>query len=177
MDRGRSGVLGSLSALADDADANSAEGIEQLAQDAALLLLRREREWVACAGSVRHYGNDDDALRDFDRQIVGEAAKFDRENPDRSSSPSLLPRDTVAVVSAIACCMGDREEAVGGRGGANKLLSGDAAGVKAALGEIAAAGSGEGEVFGFELLWVPDDDDDELSMDDVMVDWPEIMTC
>ena len=174
MDRGRSGVLGSLSALADGADANSAEGLEKLAQDAALLLLRREREWIGCAGFVKHYGDDDDAFRDFDRQIVSEAAKFDRENPDRSSSPSLIPRDTVAVVSAIACCMGDREDAVGGR---DKMLSGDSVGVKAALSEIAAAGSSEGQVFGFELLWVPDDDDEDLSMDDLMVDWPEIMTC
>jgi hypothetical protein len=108
---------------------------------------------------VKHYGDDDDALNDFDRQIVTEAAKFDRENPDRSGAPSGLPKDTVAVVSAIACCMGDREEAVDGNGG-GALLSGKASAVKAALSELAAAGNGEGEVFGFELLWVPDDDEE-----------------
>jgi uncharacterized membrane protein len=43
MDRGSSGVLGALSKLADEAEATTAEGIEQLAQDTALLLLRRER--------------------------------------------------------------------------------------------------------------------------------------
>ena len=176
MDRGRSGVLGALSSLADDADASSAEGIEQLAQDTALLLLRREREWIACSGYVKHYGQDDDALRDFDRQIVNEAAKFDRENPDRTSSPSGLPKDTIAVVSAIACCMGDREDATGGKGG-GEVLSGDARGVKAALQELAAAAGAEGEIFGFELLWVPDDDEDVVDMDQIMIDWPEIMTC
>ena len=116
MDRGRSGVLGALSSLADDADASSAEGIEQLAQDTALLLLRREREWIACSGYVKHYGQDDDALRDFDRQIVNEAAKFDRENPDRTSSPSGLPKDTIAVVSAIRPSVKAAPSAVGTRG-------------------------------------------------------------
>ena len=35
----------------------------------------------------------------------------------------------------------------------------------------------EGEIFGFELLWVPDDDEDVVDMDQIMIDWPEIMTC
>ena len=57
------------------------------------------------------------------------------------------------------------------------MLSGDANGVKAALQELAAAGNAQGEIFGFELLWVPDDDEDVVDMDEVIVDWPEIMTC
>lgn len=173
MDRGRDGVLGALGKLADEADCSAAEGVEQLAQDTALCLLRRESTWLGCAGSVTHYGDDEDALRDFDRLCVTEASKFDRENPDRSEF-SGLPKDTVAVVSAIACLMGDREDSVGGR---DKMLSGDARGIKSALEELAAAGSAEGEVFGFELLWVPDDDEDVVSIDDIMTDWPEIMSC
>ena len=39
------------------------------------------------------------------------------------------------------------------------------------------AGSAEGEIFGFELLWVPDDDDEVLDMDEVMTAWPEVLTC
>ena len=102
LNRGASGVLGALSTLADGADATTAEGIELLAQDTALLLLRREREWIACAGSVKHYGDDDDALRDFDRTIVSEASKFDRENPDRSGAPYGRGPSTLAVlVSAL----------------------------------------------------------------------------
>ena len=174
MDRGASGVLGALSSLADNADTSTAEGFEDLAQNTALELLRRQQKWIGCAGSVKHYGDDDDALREFDRQCLTEATKFDRENPDRSAAPDGLPKDTVAVVSAIACCMGDREDCVGG---ADKLLSGDAIRVKAALEELAAAGSAEGEIFGFELLWVPDDDMETVDMDEVLADWPEIMSC
>ena len=171
--RGQGTVLGALTSICDNADVNTAEGIERLAQDSALALLRREREWIACAGSVQHFGNDDDALRSFDRECISEAAKFDRENPDRSSAPFGFPKDTVAVVSAIACCMGDREDAVGNP----KMLSGDALGVKAALEELAAAGQVEGEIYGFELLWVPDDDEDVLDMDDLTTDWPELLSC
>ena len=173
-DRGRSGVLGQLSALADKADTSTAEGVENLAQETALTLLRREREWVGCAGSLKHFGNEDDALRLFDKQCIVEAAKFDDVNPDRSTAPSGLPKDTVAVVSAIACCMGDREDAVGGQ--STDALSGDARQVKAVLQELAAAASAEDEVFGFELLWCPDDDEETLDMDEVIVEWPEIMT-
>ena len=70
--------------------------------------------------------------------------------------------------------MGDREDAVGVKGG---MLSGDAAGVKAALEELAAAGSAPGEIFGFELLWVPDDDEETLEMDDLLIEWPELISC
>ena len=38
-------------------------------------------------------------------------------------------------------------------------------------------GKSEGEIFGFELLWVPDDDDESLEMDEVYIDWPELITC
>ena len=50
-------------------------------------------------------------------------------------------------------------------------------GKKQALQELAAAGSAQGEIFGFELLWSPDDDEEVLSMDEVIAEWPEIMTC
>ena len=39
------------------------------------------------------------------------------------------------------------------------------------------AGQVEGEIYGFELLWVPDDDEDVLDMDDLTTDWPELLSC
>ena len=57
------------------------------------------------------------------------------------------------------------------------MLSGDAVRCKAALQELAAAGGAEGEIFGFELLWTPDDDDETLDLDEMNTEWPEIMTC
>jgi uncharacterized membrane protein len=39
------------------------------------------------------------------------------------------------------------------------------------------AAAAEGEVFAFELLWVPGSDDETLDADAVMIDWPELMPC
>ena len=127
--------------------------------------------WVSCTSA----SNSSKSIKPFPSSSSAciNSRIIDRENPNRDEF-SGLPKDTLAVVSAIACIMGDREDAVGGP---DKMLSGDARATKAALQEIAAAGSAEGEIFGFELLWTPDDDSETLEMDEIMTEWPEIMTC
>jgi len=74
-------------------------------------------------------------------------------------------------VMAIATLMGDRTE------GEPREFHGDAVGVQQALQEIAAASQAPDEVFAFELLWVPGDEESSLDMDEVNVDWPELVTC
>jgi uncharacterized membrane protein len=180
-ERGPKSVLGQLDDLAANADTNSANGIARLCGDTALLLLRREREWLSCAGTAMHYGDDEEALSAFDRISVNEAAKFD----DRDSSATVdaalksagLASDssgppTMAVVCLVACVMGDREAEV-----TKGDFSGDARRMKASLQELAAAGNGDEEVFGFELFWVPGEDNEVLDQDEVMLDWPELMPC
>ena len=56
-------------------------------------------------------------------------------------------------------------------------LQGDAGRLREALQELAAAGNGDGEVLAFELLWVPGEDEETIELDDVLLDWPELMTC
>lgn len=180
MERDSRSVLRQLEQLADNADASTNQGIERLAADTALLLMRRRNEWLSCGGSVRHFSDDDTALRQFDREVNSEAAKFERENsfPLNSVPGSGQGKATVAVVMAVACLMGDCEDEVlaGARAAAGEpVLSGDAAAAKRALEEMASAGPGE--VFAFELMWVPDDNDESLSMDDIIMDWPELVQC
>ena len=177
-DRGRRSVLDQLDAIAADADTSTSEGIARLCGDTSLALLRRRSEWVSCSGTVAHRGTDDDALLFFDRLAIQEAAKFD----DRDSSTTIdaalsaaglgarSAPPTLAVVCVIGCVMGDREAQLGGTS-----FSGDAARLQTALQELAAAA--EGEVFAFELLWVPGSDDETLDADAVMIDWPELMPC
>lgn len=178
-DRGSSSVLGQLEALADGSDASTAQGIEKLAGDTALLLLRSRPTWLACGGLVRHHGDEEVALTQFDREAVSEAAKFDRETA-RGASKSMAAvlatgASTLAVVTALATVTGDREEAIGAR---ERSLSGDAPAVLNALQELAAAGGAPGSVLAFELLWVPGaDDDEELEMEEVTLNWPELITC
>ena len=49
--------------------------------------------------------------------------------------------------------------------------------MKAVLEEMAAAANGEEEVFAFELFWVPGGTKEVVDMDQVMLDWPELMPC
>ena len=179
-ERGPRSVLGQLDDLAARADTSSARGIAQLCGDTALLLLRREREWLSCCGTALHYGNDDDALSAFDRISVSEAAKFDDRDSSATVDAALAAaglaggagKPTMAVICLVACVMGDREEQV-----TKGDFQGDASRMKAGLQELAAAGNGDDEVFGFELFWVPGEDDEVLEQDEVMLDWPELMPC
>ena len=65
--------------------------------------------------------------------------------------------------------MGDRE--------LPRSFAGDAGAMRVALEELAAAASADSEVFAFELLWVPGSDDEVLEMDEVYLEWPELMSC
>eukprot|EP00967_Tisochrysis_lutea_P156653 scaffold316111_cov26-Tisochrysis_lutea.AAC.2 len=178
--RGPRSVLGQLEDLASAADTASAQGIAELCSDAALLLLRRKNEWISCCGSSRHYGDDEAGLASFDKMAIKEAAKFDERTPSSTVDAALKAagvgsskegKSTVAVVCIVACLMGDREEEIG------KSFAGDARAMRAALEELAAAGRADEEVFAFELFWVPGEDDDVLDMDEVNLEWPELMTC
>jgi uncharacterized membrane protein len=173
-------VLAQLDALAADADTSTAEGISDLAQSTALLLLRRQPEWIMCCGSAEHKRNDDDALSVFDRLAIREAAKFDDRAPTSTVDAALqaagiggqAAKDaptTVAVVSAICCLMGDRQ--------LPQTFNGDSEAMRSALEEVAAAGNGLDQVFAFELLWVPGSDEEALDMDEVNIDWPELLRC
>ncbi len=173
-DRRPSSLLGRIEALADE----NADDVVRLAEETAMLLLRTRQQWQACCGSVRHYGDEQSALQQFDREAVVEAAKFERESTRGGSSggAGTAPVDasTVAVVTALATVMGDREEAIGASGGS---LGGDAPAMLEALQEVAAAASSN-RLFAFELLWVPAlEDDGELEMDEVLLSWPELIMC
>lgn len=181
-DRGsRSSILGQVDELAAMADTSTSDGISRLCGDTALALLRQKNAWLQSCTTSEHRARDDDALRVFDMLAIREAAKFDGlEDGDTidaalaaagvSGGESAPP--TNAVVCAIACLMGDRT-----RDGMKPSSSGDAVEMKAVLEEMAAAANGEEEVFAFELFWVPGGTKEVVDMDQVMLDWPELMPC
>jgi uncharacterized membrane protein len=179
--RGARSVLGQLDALAAAADTSTADGIASLCRDTSLLLLRRNADWLSCCGTAQHRSKDDDALAIFDRLAIREAAKFDDRDDSATVDAALAAAGvgsakgaaapTIAVVCALACVMGNREEQL------QASFNGDAAAAKTALEELAAAASDEDAVFAFELFWVPGSDDEVLDMDEVTLDWPELMPC
>lgn len=182
-DRGASSVLGQLDQLAASADTSTADGFSALCADTALLLLRRQAEWLAVCGSAEHNRDEDRALSVFDKLAIREAAKFEDRSPSATidsalaaagvggGSPGTAAPPTMAVVCVLACLAGDSEERV------SKSFSGDAAAMRAALEELNAAGKADEEVLALELFWVPGEDDEVLDSDEIILDWPELMTC
>ena len=59
----------------------------------------------------------------------------------------------------------------------DKSFSGDAGKMRQTLEELAAAGNADQEVLALELFWVPGDDSETLDIDEVVIDWPELMQC
>ena len=97
-DRGPKSVLGQLDALAAGADTSTADGFSALCADTALMLLRREGEWLACCGTSEHSRDDDTALANFDRLAIREAAKFE----DRSTGATIDSALAAAGVGGAA---------------------------------------------------------------------------
>ena len=97
-DRGPSSVLGQLDALAAGADTSTADGFSALCADTALMLLRREGQWLACCGTAEHNKDEDIALATFDRLAIREAAKFE----DRSTGATIDSALTAAGVGGAA---------------------------------------------------------------------------
>ena len=67
--------------------------------------------------------------------------------------------------------MGDREPQLA------RQSSGSSADAKAALQEMAASANTDGEVFAFELFWVPGSNKEVIDMDQVTLAWRELMPC
>ena len=88
-DRGPNSVLGQLDELASAADTSTADGFSALCSDTALMLLRREGQWLACCGSAEHSKDEDIALATFDRLAIREAAKFEDRTPASTIDSAL----------------------------------------------------------------------------------------
>ena len=87
----------------------------------------------------------------------------------RRANSALL--DPQAVVCVLACLAGDSGERV------PKSFNGDGAAARSALEELNAAGKADQEVLALELFWVPGEAEEELDADEIILDWPELMTC
>ena len=164
--------------MAADADTSTAEGIASLCSDTSLLLLRLNSQWISCCTNAEYNGDEDKALYTYDKLATREAAKFDDRDDSGTVDMALKAagiggeksaEPTAVVVCALGCLPGDRMDAL-----KVKSSQGDARMAKDALEELSAGGSDE--VLAFELFWVPGDDG-TLDMDELFVDWPELIRC
>ena len=165
-----------LNDIAIKADFDSGEGIAKLCEDTSLLLLRRCNDATACGGRIVQL-EEDKALREYDREAISEAAKFERDTTGVGSLVGELndrtgqaAQQTVVIVTALGCVALDGASSEGDVGGNLPRLRGG-------LELLASAARRPGAVLAFEALWVPDEDDEVLDGEELTLTWPEIISC
>ena len=165
-----------LNEIALRADFDSGEGIAKLCEDTSLLLLRRCDSATACGGRIAQL-EEDKALREYDREAISEAAKFERDTTGVGSLVGELndrtgqaAQQTVVIVTALGCVALDGASSEGDVGGNLPRLRGG-------LELLASAARRPGAVLAFEALWVPDEDDEVLDGEELTLTWPEIISC
>ena len=165
-----------LNDIALNGDFDSGEGIAKLCEDTSLLLLRRCGDATACGGRIVQL-EEDKALREYDREAISEAAKFERDTTGVGSLVGELndrtgqaAQQTVVIVTAIGCVALDGASSEGDVGGNLPRLRGG-------LELLASAARRPGAVLAFEALWVPDEDDEVLDGEELTLTWPEIISC
>lgn len=174
----RTSILAALRRLSDTARTDSRVGIQNLASQVALEVLRRRASVVAASTSTRHFGNRDRALREFQSIAVRERGKFEAETVSKFggvdyASPAPKARAggansggaTMAVVTLVLAIDGDATRL-------NEIRS--SADVEQALQKIAADAKVGDCLQSAEILWTPEDRSETLGLRDVIADYPEL---
>jgi uncharacterized membrane protein len=176
-----SSILSVLNRLAATARTDSRVGIQNLASQVALELLRRKSSIVSAAASSQHYKNRDQALRNYNSVSIKERAKFEQETVSQyggvdygdasarlrsSSSGSLVDgQATMAVVTLLLAIDGD----------STKLPSiRSIASVEEALRKIAGDVKVDTCLQSAEILWTPTDRSETLTLREVVADYPQL---
>lgn len=167
-----------LNDIALNGDFDSGEGIAKLCEDTSLLLLRRCADATACGGRIVQL-EEDKALREYDREAISEAAKFERDTTGVGSLVGELndrtgqaAQQTVVIVTALGCVALD-----GGGASSEGDVGGNLPRLRGGLELLASAARRPGAVLAFEALWVPDEDDEVLDGEELTLTWPEIISC
>jgi uncharacterized membrane protein len=176
-----SSILSVLNRLAATARTDSRVGIQNLASQVALELLRRKSSIVSAAASSQHYKNRDQALRNYNSVSIKERAKFEQETVSQYggvdygdasarlrsyTSGSLVDgQATMAVVTLLLAIDGD----------STKLPSiSSIASVEEALRKIAGDVKVDTCLQSAEILWTPTDRSETLTLREVVADYPQL---
>lgn len=173
-------IMNVLERLANTAKTDSRVGLQNLTSQVALELLRRKQEIVAVSMSSKHFREESQAQREFNKVSVKERGKFQREtvskyggvdysmtNTDTPTSP-YSAKATVAVVTIVLHIDGDST---------SKQLSSKVNSIRDvedALSKIAADSKVDDCLRGVEILWTPQERDETLTMRDVFADYSDM---
>lgn len=154
-----------LSKIARSADTTSYEGLQALASDSTLAMLRSSKDWLA-ARTVSEtkglFNNEVDAA--YNRLLVTERAKWESEQ--QSLKRTLTGQPTYMVATLVVLL----------REGKELPEISNQATLREAIQELAAEVSVEDNLLGAELLWTPEDNNDVMEKDDMFLNFPELIT-
>jgi len=163
--------------IADEADTETDEGLEELVSDVALALLRSESDWLSGASEAITVKDEDEGEDKFSEMSMKERAKIEREtvnlvagrdkSKDRSAEDDVnsIGKPTVAVVTIIVALEDKELPKVTDVKSLRKCLT--MLGGSDLLGTSALLAS--------EVMWTPEEPWEVLEKADLYLEYPELM--
>jgi len=163
--------------IADEADTETDEGLEELVSDVALAVLRCEVDWISGAATSVDVKNEDEGEDMFSEMSMKERAKIEREtinlvagrdkSKERSEESDInsIGKPTVAIVTIIVALEGKELPKVTDMKSMKKCLS--MLGGSDVLGSSALLAS--------EVMWTPEGPWEVLEKNDLYLEYPELM--
>jgi len=175
--RGPSSILGRIADVADEADTETDEGLEELVSDVALAVLRCEDDWISASSDTIKAKNEDQGEDIFSEMSMKERAKIEREtvnvvagrdkSEERSEEKDInsIGKSTVAVVTIILALEDKELPNVTDRKSLKKCLT--------MLGGSDLLGASA--LLAAEVMWTPEEPWEVLEKNDLYLEYPELM--
>uniref|UniRef100_A0A7S2HHI5 Uncharacterized protein n=1 Tax=Helicotheca tamesis TaxID=374047 RepID=A0A7S2HHI5_9STRA len=170
-DRSSSSINGLLESKA-RASGNSNYELARLTNDVCLALLRKSDDWVSAHSESEWFSENDAGGAEslFNNWANKEAAKFEKEYIPKPGSDEEGNPATTVVVSIVVEILGDSTK-FDGAGysftGTKEVLSSLAADCQVEDGDCLNA---------VEVFWTPSDPNEVLTNQDIIIDFPELIT-
>ncbi|KAJ1627451.1 hypothetical protein T492DRAFT_1025119 [Pavlovales sp. CCMP2436] len=166
--RSASSMAGRMDALANSADTSTDVGLQLLVSDTCLALLRSSSDWVSArtVSETAGFGGSRDTEASYRRLLVGERAKWEREERRGGSAGGAgVGGQTYMVVTLMALLE---------NGSALPEVS-SVADLRRALSQLAAEVGKDGNLIAADVLWTPQEPTDVLSREDMFAYFPELI--
>ena len=150
---------------------DSPEQLSRLTNDVCLALLRKQDEWIAAASDSKHFKTDDPGKAEslFNDWSNREAAKFEKEYIPGANSEEKGGGHTVVVVSLVIEIKGDETNFDGAGYSSSKTRD-----VLASIAADCLVDDGYC-LNASEIFWVPEEKNEVLSRNDIILDFPELI--
>jgi len=167
-DRSKNSIFGTLKRITDDAGSTQYD-LACMAQAVCLDLLRRSDDWVAASSTSKWFKESDSGRAEstFNDWANRETVKFENEYiPDTKEKGA----PTTVVVSVLIEICGDNTDFEGAGfsiAETREVLQSIASNVMVEDGDFVNA---------VEIFWAPGDSEEVLSQQDLIIDFPELVT-